>query len=154
MKLLSSAFQDKENIPVRYTCRGHNVNPPLEISDVPVGTKSFVLIVKDTDAFPETWIHWLVYNIPASTKTIEEDSLPGGAREGMCTAGTFGYEGPCPKYFTGPHSCYFLLIALNILLDVPMNADITKVSEEIKGHVLAETKLTGIVEGTRETPTN
>ena len=150
MRLSSSAFQYKEIIPVRYTCKGLNVSPPLEISDVPVGTKSFILVVKDVNATPKPWIHWLIYNIPADIKVIREGSIPGGAREGICNGGTYGYEGPCPKYFTGIHSYRFSLAALDTILNIPMDADYKAVSQAIDNHILEEATLIGFVVGTDE----
>ncbi len=137
MKLTSPAFENGNTIPEPYTCKGLNVSPPLEIIGVPSDTKSLILVVKDINAQPKPWIHWLIYNIPAETKEIEEGSIPVGAREGMCNGGTYGYEGPCPKYFTGIHSYDFTLIAIDSVPDIPMDADYKALSDAVQNHVLA-----------------
>src|SRR5690242_5748606 len=101
MNIFSPDFQNNTEVPKEYTCLGPNVNPPLTFADVPKGAKSLVLILEDSDATPKPWIHWLVFNISLKTTELKRNSIPEGGTPGICNGGTFGYEGPCPIYFTG-----------------------------------------------------
>ncbi len=91
MRLVSSEFKEGENIPVRFTCQGENINPQLSWEAVPEGTKSFALIMDDPDAPVGTWVHWLVKDIPADARQIPEDSVPG--KEVLNSAGNARYGG-------------------------------------------------------------
>jgi Raf kinase inhibitor-like YbhB/YbcL family protein len=144
MNIISPAFEHNGEIPEKYTCLGPNVNPPLQFVDIPEGTKSLVLIVEDMDAAPEPWIHWLVFNIPPTTTLLAENSIPVGGTPGLCNNNTFGYEGPCPRYFKGIHHYLFRLIALDIILDLPKESDKKDVEKAMSGHVLEESQLVGI----------
>jgi len=146
MKLTSPAFADKLPVPVKYTCKGSNVSPPLEFLDVPKDAKSLVLIIEDINAKTQ-WIHWLVYNIPASTSFFDEAKVPEGAIEGICNDGKKGYEGPCPKYFQGIHHYSFRLYALDTVLNVPAFADAKVIQSEMENHIIASAELTGAAEG-------
>ncbi len=116
LSLTSQAFQNNETIPAKYTCDGINVNPPLEISGAPENTKSFVLIVDDPDAAAGDWVHWMLWNIPAPTTEILENSIPLGAKVAMNDFKELGYGGPCPQ--KGKHQYQFKLYALDVELDV------------------------------------
>ncbi|MBN1377070.1 YbhB/YbcL family Raf kinase inhibitor-like protein [Candidatus Woesearchaeota archaeon] len=109
MKLTSKEFENEGNIPSKFTCQGEDINPELKIEDMPDGAKSFALSVKDPDAPMGTWVHWLVYNIPADKTTIEEDSVPG--EQVMNDFGREDYGGPCPP--SGIHRYYFTVYALD-----------------------------------------
>jgi Raf kinase inhibitor-like YbhB/YbcL family protein len=146
MKLTSPAFADKIPVPVKYTCKGPNISPPLEFIDVPKNAKSLVLIVEDIDS-TNHWIHWLVYNIPGDTTHFEEGKIAKGAIDGVCNGGTHGYEGPCPKYFSGIHRYCFRLFALDTTLEVPLIADANVIRSEMEGHILATAELLGVAEG-------
>lgn len=143
MKLTSPNFKDNQEIPEDFTCLGRNINPTLHISDIPEKTRSFVLIVEDVDATPKSWTHWLLFNIPWSEVTIVESEVPADAMEGLANGGTPGYEGPCPKYFTGIHHYHFRIFALDRLLEIPKESDRTIVEEEMKDYVLEEAVLIG-----------
>src|SRR3989344_6010715 len=82
MNIKSPAFVHNSSIPEKYTCDGDNVNPPLEISDVPSGAKSLALIVDDPDANP-LWTHWVLWNISPSEREIKEASTTPSAVEGI-----------------------------------------------------------------------
>src|SRR6266498_261372 len=123
MKLRSSVLQENQPIPQKYTCLGENINPPLEFEDIPSKTKSLALLFEDSDATPVPWIHWLVFTIPPTTTRIEEGSIPKDGTEGLANNKSFGYEGPCPKYFTGVHHYYFRLFALDTILKIPKTSD-------------------------------
>ena len=144
MIIKSSAFQNKELIPSKYTCDGEDINPPLEIEGVPEEAKSLVLIVDDPDAPMGTWVHWVVWNISPEIKHIGEDSIPAaaGAQEGMTDFGRPGYGGPCPP--SGTHRYFFKLYALDTELDLPASARKEDVEEAMKGHILDSATLVGL----------
>lgn len=149
MKLTSGAFENEGAIPQKYTCEGGDTAPPLAWSGAPAGTKSFALIVDDPDA-PDpkapvrTWVHWVVYSIPAATTAIGEGgALPAGASNGLNDWDKAGYGGPCPPF--GRHRYFFKLYAL----DQPVQGDKLRkadLEDAMRGHVLAEAKLMGTYE--------
>jgi Raf kinase inhibitor-like YbhB/YbcL family protein len=141
MRIASPLFKEGETIPPKYTCEGANVSPPLKFIDVPEKAKSLVLLVEDPDAEAKPWVHWLVFNIPATVSGFDEDSIAKGSTEGICNGNTFGYEGPCPP--SGEHNYLFKLYALDVKLSIPDSSDRKSVLNEIKNHVIAEAILTG-----------
>lgn len=141
MKIISSAFNNSENIPSKYTCNGSNINPPLSFSDIPTNTKSLVLIVDDPDAPMGTWIHWIVYNILPTTIGIEENSLPQNSLQGPTSFGKPGYGGPCPP--SGIHHYHFKLYALNEVL-TDRNLDKSSLEQKMQDHILAQAELIGL----------
>ena len=146
MKLTNLAFKEGGIIPSTYTCEGKNVNPPLVISDVPSGTKSLVLIMDDPDV-PHTiradgvWDHWLLFNIPPHTTTIDENSTPAECVEGKTTYGQTHYGGPCPP--DREHRYFFKLYALDSLLPLKVGASKKEIEKAMQKHILAECKLMG-----------
>src|SRR6266704_1709365 len=101
MQLTSAAFAEGEPIPAKYTCDGNNVSPSLRWNGVPSGAKSLTLIADDPDAPMGTWVHWVLYDLPASTSELTEDVpktqfIPGGAKQGLNDFKHLGYGGPCP----------------------------------------------------------
>ena len=142
LTLTSTAFGAGQPIPKRYTCDGENVSPPLAWSGTPAGTKSFVLIVDDPDAPGGTFTHWIVFNLPPTTKSLPEgvkpSGLPAGAGEGVNGFGKADYGGPCPP--SGRHRYVHQLFALDTLLSGLMRP---KRSELNMGHVLARATLIG-----------
>jgi Raf kinase inhibitor-like YbhB/YbcL family protein len=146
MKLTSPAFAEKVPLPIKYTGKGPSVSPPFEFLEVPKDTKSLVLIVEDLDSEKHR-IHWLVYNIPASSSFFEEGKIPEGAVEGICNDSTPGYAGPCPTDFSGIHRFAFNLYALDTILEVPATADVNVIRSEMQNHVLEMAELVGIAEG-------
>lgn len=142
MRVVSPAFENNQVIPPKYTCRGDDVNPPLEFGDVPQNAKSLVLIVDDPDAVGGLFVHWLVFNIPATVSQIVEKSVPSGI-EGMTSWGKSGYGGPCPP--SGTHRYFFKLYALDTLLALTENADKKAVEQVMSGHILAQAELIGLV---------
>jgi Raf kinase inhibitor-like YbhB/YbcL family protein len=150
LTLTSSAFEHQGEIPRRHTCEGADTSPPLAWSDPPAGTKSFALIVDDPDA-PDpkapkmTWVHWVVYDLPASTRALPEGAgakgLPAGARTGSNDWKRQDYGGPCPPI--GRHRYFHKLYALDVALGdlgAPTRAQLEKA---IEGHVLARAELVG-----------
>lgn len=144
MKISSPVFEHNQTIPVKYTCDGVDANPPLEISDIPEGTKSLALIVDDPDAPMGTWVHWTAWNISPGVKEIKENEIPSGATEGMTDFKKPGYGGPCPPKGHGVHRYFFKLYALDSELDLPAEADKEAIEKAMEGHVLAETRIIGL----------
>jgi Raf kinase inhibitor-like YbhB/YbcL family protein len=147
IELASTAFRDGEAIPPPYTGDGRDVSPPLRWSDPPAGTKSFALICDDPDAPAGTWVHWLLFNLPAQQRQLEEsappqETLAGGARQGKNDFGKSGYGGPAPPPGK-PHRYFFKLYALDTLLDLAPGASKSQLVAAMKGHVLPEGQLVG-----------
>jgi len=148
LKLASDAFMDGRPLPRKYTCEGEDISPPLSWSGSPPGTKSLVLIVDDPDA-PDpaapkmTWVHWVLYNIPASCSNLPEavrrNDLPGGTREGTNDWKRTGYGGPCPP--KGRHRYFFKLYALGVELSDLGSAEKAEVEAAMKGHILEKTQM-------------
>ncbi len=138
IELKSSAFSATGEIPERYTCDGEDVNPPLEMGELPENTKSLVLIVEDPDAPNGVWGHWIVWNI-APVKHIAEDSVPG--TEGKNSFGKHHYGGPCPP--SGSHRYFFKLYALKERLELDMNADKEDVEAAMADKILGRGELMG-----------
>ena len=149
MFITSSAFQHNTSVPTPHTCMGENISPPFQFGDLPAETRSLVLIVEDRDATPNPWIHWLVFNIPATTTSVSAGHIPDGGTEGIANGGTHGYEGPCPKYFSGTHHYHFQLYALDIVLDLAASADKSQVAASMQNHIIDSTTLVGLCEGTK-----
>jgi Raf kinase inhibitor-like YbhB/YbcL family protein len=152
MQLSSAAFDPGERIPDRHTCDGQDLSPPLAWSEAPEGTRSLTLIMDDPDAPPGTWVHWVLYNLPADGGGLEEGvpknaSLDSGASHGVCwgvdSYSRVGYHGPCPPPGT-PHRYSFRLFALDSRLDLPAKATKEQVERAMEGHILARTELVGI----------
>ncbi len=146
MELKSQAFQPGELIPAKYTCDGQDISPPLNWSDPPTGTKSFALIADDPDAPAGTWVHWVIWNIPASTRSLAEnvpktESLPSGARQGTTDFRRVGYGGPCPP--SGTHRYFFKLYALDTTLTLPASTTKRDLEKAMQGHILAQAELMG-----------
>jgi Raf kinase inhibitor-like YbhB/YbcL family protein len=146
LEITSSAFSEGGSIPAQYTCDGKDVSPPLSWSGIPAGTKSLALICDDPDAPSGVWVHWVAYNIPASTSELPEavparDEIAGGGLQGKNDFRKTGYGGPCPP--GGTHRYVFTVYALDS--DVTLAAGATKAQllAAVRGHVLAEGKLTG-----------
>lgn len=148
MKIVSTAFPDHGEIPVRHTCEGKDIAPALAWTEVPGTARSLALIIDDPDA-PDpaaprtTWVHWVLYDIdPASTGIPEGGRpLPDGAREGLNDWGRAGYGGPCPP--VGRHRYFFRLYALDSVLGDLHRPDRAKLDRAMHGHVLAQAQWVG-----------
>ena len=149
MKLESSAFQPNAAIPRLHTCEGDDVSPPLAWSGEPPGTRSFAIVVDDPDA-PDpkapkmTWVHWLVYNLPATTHALAEGAaqkLPAGAREGTNDWKRTGYGGPCPPI--GRHRYFHKIYALDAELPDLRQPAKAQLEAAMKGHIIAQAELVG-----------
>lgn len=146
MQLTSPAFADGGLIPRRYTCDGDDASPPLAWSGVPATTVSLALIADDPDAPRGTWVHWVLYNLPATTTSLPEalptdERLPNGALQGRNDFRRTGYGGPCPP--SGTHRYFFKLYALDTVLSLEPGATKQQLLQAMEGHVLAEAQLMG-----------
>jgi Raf kinase inhibitor-like YbhB/YbcL family protein len=142
LKITSPGFVSNGYIPAHYTCDGNDVNPPLEIANVPVGTKTLALIVDDPDAPVGMWVHWVVWNISPTTRELGEDSVPAGASQGKNDWKRNSYGGPCPP--SGVHRYFFKLYALDTRLNLGAGTAKTDLEKAMKGHVLATAELIGL----------
>jgi len=147
MQLTSPAFGESEIIPTKYTCDGENVSPPLKWTGVPADAKSLVLIADDPDAPTGTWVHWVLYDLPATAHELPEalarsQYVPGGARQGLNDFKQLGYGGPCPPPGKA-HRYFFKLYALECALDLKPGATKNEVERAIEHHNLAQGQLMG-----------
>ena len=146
----SPAFSDQGEIPPRYTCEGEDIAPPLRWRGVPEGARTLVLIVDDPDA-PDpkapkmTWVHWVLFNIPADADGLPEGvtskNLPEGAEEGLNDWKQSGYRGPCPPI--GRHRYFHKLYALNTRLVGLGHPTKAEVEAAMAAHLLAQAELVG-----------
>jgi Raf kinase inhibitor-like YbhB/YbcL family protein len=146
MKLESSVFEANDLIPAKYTCDGEDVSPPIIWDEVPIETESIVLIVDDPDAPGRTFVHWVVYDIPATVRQLPEhiasvETLPNGGVQGKNDFGKFGYGGPCPP--SGIHRYFFKLYAIDKKLDLAAGASKNQILAAIDSHILATAELIG-----------
>jgi len=151
--LRSPSFEPQGTIPAKHTCDGDDTSPALAWSDVPAATKSFALIVDDPDA-PDprapkaTWVHWVLYDIPAATSALAEATtaanLPAGTQEGINDWKRAGYGGPCPP--SGRHRYFHKLYALDTTLGDLRRPTKAALEQAMRGHVLAEAQLVGTYE--------
>lgn len=149
--LSSPAFKHNSEIPVQYTCEGKDISPPLNWQGAPNGTKSFAIVVDDPDA-PDpaapkmTWVHWVVFNIPANVSSLPPNAhnLPDEVHEGHNDWKVSGYRGPCPPI--GRHHYHHKIYALDTLLPdhgITTKADLEKA---MKGHILSQAELVATYE--------
>lgn len=146
-ELTSTAFTQGQPVPVKYSCDGENISPPLTWGDPPDGAQSLALIMDDPDAPGGTWDHWIVFNIPADVRELPEN-MPAGmkfddvaAAFGKNSWGRSDYGGSCPP--GGTHRYFFKLYALDTTLSLDENADKKQILSAMEGHILAETELMG-----------
>lgn len=145
LKLTSQVFAEGANIPAQYSCKGQNVNPPLNFSGVPPNAKSLALIVHDPDAVSGDYVHWLMWDIPITTESIVVNSVPTGAVQGQNGSGANKYVGPCPPAGTGVHHYMFELYALDSpLANLSQTTDRDQLVKAMSGHIVDKTILTGL----------
>jgi Raf kinase inhibitor-like YbhB/YbcL family protein len=153
LTLTSASFHHQGDIPTKHTCEGRDLSPSLSWSGEPPGTRAFALIVDDPDA-PDpkapkmTWVHWVLYNIPAGTAELPEGvappALPAGTREGLNDWKRTGYGGPCPPI--GRHRYFHKLYALDAVLPDIGKPNKAALERAMQGHVLAQAELIGTYE--------
>ena len=151
LSLISTAFDDHADIPVTYACDGSDISPPLSWSGIPPATKSLALIIDDPDA-PDpaapkmTWVHWVLYNLPASITALPEGAashaLPPGTLEGINDWKRTGYGGPCPPI--GKHRYVHKLYALDIVLPDLGKPTKPQLENAMQGHIIDKAQLVGL----------
>ena len=147
IKLASSSFAEGQPIPSKYACDGQDISPALSWDNAPDSTKTFALICDDPDAPAGTWVHWVLYDLPATIRELPEaietkDQVLNSAKQGTNDFKRTGYGGPCPPQ-GAPHRYYFKLYALDKELGLKSGATKSDVEQAMKGHILGETKLMG-----------
>lgn len=150
LTLTSEAFTAGGEIPSQYTCQGDDSSPPLQWSGVPEQARSLVLIVDDPDA-PDpaaprmTWVHWVLYNLPATAgglpAGVSSADLPAGSEEGVNDWKRPGYGGPCPP--VGRHRYFHKLYALDTRLEGLKRPTKAAVEAAMQGHIIAQSELVG-----------
>jgi len=145
--ITSTAFSEGQPIPRKFTCQGSDVSPPLKWTGAPSNARSFALVADDPDAPVGTWVHWVLYNLPAASTDLAENTqklaaLPGGARQGVNDFHQPGYGGPCPPPGK-PHRYFFKLYALDTLLDLKPGATKKDVERAMENHILGQAQLMG-----------
>lgn len=145
--LKSSAFASGAEIPRKFTCDGPDVSPALEWSSPPAKTASYALIVDDPDAPAGTWVHWVLWNLPANTHSLREEiakseQLQDGSRQGRNDFRKIGYNGPCPPPGKA-HRYFFRLYALDAKLDLAPGATRHELDTAMKGHIVGEAEYMG-----------
>jgi len=146
IKLTSTAFKEGQPIPRTYTCDGVNISPPLEWSGVPKTAKTVAIICDDPDAPGGTWVHWVLYNLPADNIGIVEnmpatEKLAAGGFQGKNDFGRVGYGGPCPP--SGTHRYFFKIYALDSELPLKGGATKAEAVKAMEGHILLQGQLMG-----------
>jgi Raf kinase inhibitor-like YbhB/YbcL family protein len=144
--MTSSAFKDGSTIPRKFTCDGTDISPPLAWSGLPAGAQSLALIVDDPDAPGGDWVHWIVYDLPASAGGLMEDvgqsgAEPGGGVQGNNSWRRSDYGGPCPP--SGTHRYFFSLYALDTRLNLDPGSTRLQVEQVMEGHVMGQGQLMG-----------
>jgi hypothetical protein len=146
LTLESEAFGQGQPIPPRYTADGRDVSPALRWRGVPAKTESLALICEDPDAPRGTWVHWVLYDLPAAVESLPEavaplETLPGGGTHGKNDFGRLGYGGPAPP--SGTHRYFFRLYALDRKLALASGATAKALRRAMDGHILAEAEWMG-----------
>jgi len=143
----TTAFSAGGAIPKKFTCDGPDVSPKLTWNEPPAGTQSLAVIMDDPDAPRGTWVHWVLYDLPAGTRELSEDMpkqerLADGARQGRNDFGKIGYGGPCPPPGK-PHRYFFKFYALDAKLNLKAGATKADVERAMQSHILAQAELMG-----------
>lgn len=153
MRIRSSAFQEGDEIPEQYTRDGADRSPPLVVEDVPEGATSLAVVADDPDAPAGTWVHWLIWGIPADHPTLPEDvptegvvETLGGARQGKNDFGHIGYGGPEPPRGHGTHHYRFTAYALSEHVDLDAGATREALEAAMADRTVATARLTGTYE--------
>jgi Raf kinase inhibitor-like YbhB/YbcL family protein len=146
IKLTSTAFKEGESIPRAYTCDGVSVSPPLEWSGVPKTAKTIAIVADDPDAPGGTWVHWVLYNLPAANIGLVEnlaatENLTAGGFQGKNDFGKVGFGGPCPP--SGTHRYFFRIYALDSELPLKAGATKAELIKAMEGHTVGQGQLMG-----------
>jgi Raf kinase inhibitor-like YbhB/YbcL family protein len=137
----SPAFSEGQAVPEVYTCDGADTSPPLAVAGVPPQARALVLVVDDPDAPGGVFTHWVVFGLPPSPTSFPEGTLPAAAQQGRNDFGKSVWGGPCPPA-GAPHHYRFRALALDAAVAIPADASGTVLADAVKGHVLAEARMT------------
>lgn len=148
ISISAEAFKYGDTIPDKYTCMGKDISPELSWTGIPEGTNSILLIMDDPDAPGATFVHWILFDIPATTQKLpvevqKSKTLNDFSRHGINDFGSIGYGGPCPPPGK-PHRYYFRIYALDKMLELLPGTSMSQVDLAIKGHILAKGELMGM----------
>jgi Raf kinase inhibitor-like YbhB/YbcL family protein len=148
MILTSKAFKDNETLPVNHTCDGDDASPTLEWNGAPEDTMSYAVIMDDPDAYPGSFTHWIIFNIPEHISKLPaaiapKAQLPDGSLQGKNDFKRIGYGGPCPPHGK-PHHYQFTLYALDRNLELREGASKKQLLDSMRGHILAQVGITGL----------
>ena len=146
IQVLSTAFEEGGMIPPQYTCDGQDISPPLSWQSIPEGTRSIALIADDPDAPMGTFVHWVLYDLPADVRELQENvpdakTLSNGAKQGANGFGRIGYGGPCPP--SGTHRYFFKIYALDTATNLLPGQKKAQLLRAMEGHILAQGQIMG-----------
>jgi Raf kinase inhibitor-like YbhB/YbcL family protein len=146
LRLTTSSFRESD-IPKKFACDGPDISPPLAWNDPPKGTETFALVMDDPDAPGGTWVHWVIYDLPAAIHELREGvpkdrELSSGTRQGRNDFGKIGYNGPCPPKGT-IHRYFFKLYALKSKTNLKPGVSKGELERAMKGRILAQAELVG-----------
>ncbi len=146
IKVTSNAFTDGAMIPAKYSCDGENASPHLKWENMPANAKTIAIIADDPDAPGGTWVHWLIFNLPANVKELPDGVAPEGNASAVARQGTndfkkIGYGGPCPP--SGVHRYFFKVYGLDTELSLNAGATKEDLMKAMEGHVVAEGQIVG-----------
>jgi Raf kinase inhibitor-like YbhB/YbcL family protein len=146
-KLSSPSFQNNQPMPAKYTGEGQDASPPLKWEGAPSNTKSFAVICDDPDAPGGAWVHWVIYNIPATTTELPEgvakSDTVAGAKQGVNDFGRVGYGGPMPPRGHGVHHYHFRLFALNVDPKLAPRVTRQQLEAAMSGKIVGQAELVG-----------
>jgi hypothetical protein len=147
IELKTTSFTPGGFIPKRFTCEAADISPALAWTDPPPGTQSFALIEDDPDAPSGTFVHWVMYDLPAAYRKLPEalsgnDQMAGGGRQGANDFSRTGYSGPCPPPGR-PHRYFIRLYAVDTILNLRPAATRKELDAAMQGHILAQAELMG-----------
>ncbi len=143
----TTAFPPGGSIPRAFTADGKDVSPALAWQNPPAGTEAFALICDDPDAPVGTWVHWVIWNVPASAKGLAQGvqtvkTLADGSAQGKNDFGRIGYGGPSPPPGK-PHRYFFRLYALKEKLSLSAGASRRELEKAMQGRILGTAELFG-----------
>lgn len=146
INLTSSSFKSGELIPSKYTCDGKNISPALSWDKPSDEIKRFAIIAEDPDSPGGNFVHWVVYNIPSSIKSLPEDitpikNIPDEVLLGTNSFGHIGYGGPCPP--SGTHRYFFRIFGLSNAVHLEAGAEKGELMRAMQKYIIAEGELMG-----------
>jgi Raf kinase inhibitor-like YbhB/YbcL family protein len=143
--LNTSGFLDNGILPVLYTCDGKDISPQFDWTDAPAKTQTFAIVLKDNQAPGGVFYHWVIYNLPKSTQSLDEgiQQLPAGAQMGKNSWNKAQYNGPCPPK-NSTHTYVFTIYALDSKLSLPIGTEAAIIEAAMKNHIVGTASLTAV----------